>query len=562
MNFQNLLISCYALLQFYVLSLRKTLSLQAMAFLFLLGALGCLPVAIVLENLLSHFFQDSTLLPYISPFVEESIKILPVIYLLFWTRAGASMGLLDGMLCAAAIGCGFGFAEDAIYTIEHAALSADMGAYDTVGSALSTLLPGGWMGAPATWFAGHMAVSALAGLGVGAARRLFASRVPQVAIATLFVAWVFILHAGFDNPPADPSIFGFLFYTLNRGGQHTRFILLVLMLGMLALEEFYIRRTLKPRLIPNGPALIQPKSLLGDLAQMMEVASQGWRRFLQVRLIARHKAEVINLQWQGQRLRSRPQYAERIALLEQLLLLEANPKLQQSTRISPGPAASANSSLIRWDLAIRLAALLPLAFGLWLVFLSPYKTHSTVQIAVATRKYFWVAILGQILLAVQVIRYIRRPRSTPAQMEHSAFIVDRSYNLLMWASGFTSICVWNRIYDLRQLPYPFRPADAASVWAQRNGCLSNPPPGPEESTVTILHLSGESTDIGKMVGYVDEPPPVTETTTTEPDPDAPAAPDPAAQGDGTGNGTGDTDDGLPPPTPKKPGAPGSGVVIP
>src|SRR6201999_2453579 len=153
----------------------------------------------------------------------ESLKILPVIYLLFWTRAGASIGLLDGMLCAAAIGCGFGFAEDAIYTIEHTALSADMGVFDSVGSVLTTWLPGGWAGGANSWFAGHMAVSALTGVGVGAARRLFVSRVPRAALVTLFVGWAFLLHAGFDAQPGAQSILGFLFYTVSGGGNSTRY---------------------------------------------------------------------------------------------------------------------------------------------------------------------------------------------------------------------------------------------------------------------------------------------------------------------------------------------------
>lgn len=58
MAFRIFLMHAYGLLQLYVVAFRSTVSLRALWHLFLVGALTCVPIAIVAESIFRHYFRD------------------------------------------------------------------------------------------------------------------------------------------------------------------------------------------------------------------------------------------------------------------------------------------------------------------------------------------------------------------------------------------------------------------------------------------------------------------------------------------------------------------------
>jgi len=48
----------------------------------------------------------------VSPFIEELVKLFPLLLILCWSRVRERMGITDIVLLGAALGAGFGFAEN------------------------------------------------------------------------------------------------------------------------------------------------------------------------------------------------------------------------------------------------------------------------------------------------------------------------------------------------------------------------------------------------------------------------------------------------------------------
>lgn len=460
MAFRMLLVHAYALLQLYVLAIRSTVTFRALRYMFLVGAISCLPAAIILASLASHYFAYSPRLPLIKAAIEEVVKILPALYLLWRTRIGASSSPVDGLIYCAAAGAGFGFGEDAIHMIENASIAYTP--YTTVWSALSSWLPGGWANGE-LWFPGHLALAALSGVGIGVGRRLFASRALRALAVLVTLGWSVFVHAQFNAEisRAPASFASFTFFTLNGGGHYVgAFVFAALLLLILADE-----RIIRPRAARES-GLAAP-SVFADIAACVDSLGSGLRALGRVRRMQRWREERLQLQWELSHLT--PQSRDR--LMTQISDVSEQEQRGTAADERPGQLGfwSPRSYGPLWN-AYRIAVLPVMAYGFWLVFISPEHAHaSTQQIAGSAL----VEALGWLGLALMFFRFgyfVRSRKSLATPADSSELAVVNCQAILMWSGFITCLATFKDLYDAGTLPYPLR-ADAHAKAAQAKACL-------------------------------------------------------------------------------------------
>ena len=514
MTFETLFMYGYGLFQLYILSFRKTVGPSVLIFLFFVGALSCISLTIVLQAFVVYYFGRNPSTTAVLALIEELVKAAPVAFLLFRTGAGRFVGLLDGLLIGAAVGAGFGFAEDAIFTVENAQLPANVAAYGGLWNIIGSWIPGGWSNNQ-TWFPGHTVLAALTGAGLAFCRRmtLIKSDAIRLAVAIFAIGWIIFLHIGFNIPAAVNGGLGYVaYYVLSGAGYYTAAILFIVLVVFTYLEEAYARNSAAAGESASAAQGVRQGSLLVDVTEQVAALGHGWAYFKTLAVLNRHKCQLINVdcerRWSAKadgglvavsdNLRTLVQRdANKLALAPAVSEATSLPVavssfyrawLYRIKNLTASIRAAVRAVSLRQIWAHRSSAgvvlyevglMLVSIYGFWLVFLSPFMNHSGAVAIANTAPLFSIATLGQILVFWRSVAYLRRSRNRAEPLDVSALIIMRCQTMLAWTGALGSLVAWKVLYDLKSYPYPFRPGEVLNNWNQFNSCY-----GPAGATST------------------------------------------------------------------------------
>jgi RsiW-degrading membrane proteinase PrsW (M82 family) len=210
-------------------SFARTISIKTLISFFLIGAMLVPFVNLLIQKPAATFLGNDMNSYTLNPIIEESLKIFPLVVLVTRTQTARAMGILDMLLVGAALGGGFGFAEDSIRLLAEPGPSSSLfgGIFggepwrlNNLPSALITWPHGGWYGPEVfgypdhpllpngfaeTFSSGHLVWSALLGWGIGMALRL---KKKVWWILPIFLgAFTMFDHAAF-NYVSSQSFFG------------------------------------------------------------------------------------------------------------------------------------------------------------------------------------------------------------------------------------------------------------------------------------------------------------------------------------------------------------------
>ncbi|MGF1661128.1 MAG: PrsW family glutamic-type intramembrane protease [Kineosporiaceae bacterium] len=198
--FTMVLAACWGVVQLAALgSASRTVRLTTLLLAVGVGAYGCGLLSVALEFAITRVWAASgplttteavRLASYtVNPFVEEIVKVLPLVAAATWVRTRRQWGLTDHVLVGAAIGAGFGLLEAVLRFGDDADRAIATGGGWLLAISLSPpFVPGpalsltSWLPAPVsgemftlggdTTTNQHLAWSAVAGLGVGVLARV------------------------------------------------------------------------------------------------------------------------------------------------------------------------------------------------------------------------------------------------------------------------------------------------------------------------------------------------------------------------------------------------------
>lgn len=466
MTFRILFMYAYGLAQLYVVCLRRTVTPSVMAYLFLVGALTCIPVTYFTQSLLSHYFAQSATMKVVHSGVEEVIKVLPLLYLFFRTRVGQYAGLLDGILCGAALGAGFGFAEDTIYAIENAALPAP---YPSWAGIVFSWLPGGWNRYGA-FFPGHAVLGALAGGGIAAARRFAMPLAVRVLVCAVAIGWAVLLHAAFNTPDALwPWVVKYVFGWLNGSGAYAKYYVMAAIVIFLIVEECAQARWSRDRRVNDFAPAVRPAGLFSELSAWFAALANGWQPALKSARVLRLKRELFNLDTGGGPEAARLAQIRRVELEAAAAPVTAKPWMGAARRMQGAITLRPVQDFIYFWLLLVV-----MAMGFYLVFISPFLAHATAQQIGRTTTFLAIGALGQVLVAWRCIDYLLRRRPEPGPGTDAGVKHVARY-LLAWGGLITNAIAWKSLYDGRSFPYPFRPADVEATVNQYRYCYGAVP---------------------------------------------------------------------------------------
>lgn len=213
------------------------------------------------------------------PFIEETLKIAPVLWILWrQRRSGAqTLGVTDVLLLAAVCGAGFGWVEDAF--IRHdKGLSAGLWWLPTseiIGDRHGTYL-----------IAGHGAWTAVAGLTLGFAFLLRRPRLPMIGLAASGWLWSAMDHGRNNYGNAYRDVLTSTLNFVTGSGWLTAYLLVLGVCAAIALD-FYFAYIALPRL---------PEMKMPGLPTSWTRVKTAWR-FLRARnqfayAVARYRREA------------------------------------------------------------------------------------------------------------------------------------------------------------------------------------------------------------------------------------------------------------------------------
>lgn len=199
----------------------------------------CLGGAMLGLAILAGAIFDATIGPGISPLrestiplVEETLKILPVLWILWRERGGRAqtLGVTDVLLIAAASGVGFGLVEEGF--IRH-----NEGWSRPLWWLPTSEIIGRWHGTQL--ISGHGVWTGLAGLTLGFALLLRRPRALMTIVAVSGLVWSVIDHAGVNYGNSYRNALGATLRFVNGDGWFTAYLFLV---GVVAaiLFDFYL----------------------------------------------------------------------------------------------------------------------------------------------------------------------------------------------------------------------------------------------------------------------------------------------------------------------------------
>jgi len=197
---------------------------------------------------------------------------------------------------------------------------------------------------------------------------------------------------------------------------------------------------------------------------------------------------------------------EEIAAIEKLMQVSAEPQLRGRSALS---GFWSFKGLSTWEIVYRIAAIVVMTYGFWLVFLSPFFEHRKAVAFSQTTAITIVSIIGQMLMFWRFVSYLRLRRNLVDPSGSSALAVLRCQTMLMWSGFLTCLVAFKDFYDARTLPYPLR-ADVSEKYAQLRSCYgaSTVPKTTPDFESPVLALAPKivlETEIGAGAGAAAAP---------------------------------------------------------
>lgn len=271
-----LLYHLIVLTQLYLVCRNKTVNIKEMTQVFLVGATAAVLGNFLIQGIAVRIFGSDFVYYTFGPIAEEVIKVSFVVFLLFKTRMGKSVGIEDGLLLGAAVGAGYGFSEDAVRAIglgfsQMIQYFPGYG-FNNFGHLLTTWLPtergDSGISSYNIFVAGHLLWTALAGLGFALALKISSRFKGRYLIALGLLVWVIVDHSLANNPGSGLRIIhGWYGY-----GLGIKYALTVLLIGGLIFDELILKRNLAL----DGQLLLpgeKKRSIFGELW----LSLTGWR---------------------------------------------------------------------------------------------------------------------------------------------------------------------------------------------------------------------------------------------------------------------------------------------
>jgi len=280
----------FVVLLLLITTFNRTLPVRWVGFAFLYGATIVAFLVIVIGGPVRRVLGANNVLSYavFVPLLEETFKLLPLVFLLIWPRWRHrwTVGATDLLLLGAAIGSGFQFYEDTLRGfLSGWDFKSILNIYDQ-GPHLGPLylfpnlgfaVGGGRVEHIPAAFIGHNGAAAFIALTIGWAR-LFGRRFKPLWLVPFAVwAWMVVDH-GLYNYMNDLKRWDGplgLLYLLDGYGRLTTFVLYLAILGTLVVERWLLRRYVR-RTAPFALSLDKLKLTKGGLSGVQE-----WLRHLQ-----------------------------------------------------------------------------------------------------------------------------------------------------------------------------------------------------------------------------------------------------------------------------------------
>jgi RsiW-degrading membrane proteinase PrsW (M82 family) len=272
-------------------SATRTISIGAMATIFCAGGL-MFGVAVLGGEALLLLDPDrgAALRRFTVPILEESLKLLPVLYYLWRGRKNTTwtMGMTDVLLLATACGAGFSLLEDA-HILAH-------GDVNRLAWLPTTNILGGQM------IASHAIWTGLAGATIGLALLLRSRGRTALAIGAAGYCWAILDHAQNNYRNRFHNFFSTALSGVTADGWMSVYLFVIAGMAAIAFDSYIIHGTLAkfPLKLPlrGGPVgwwsawrFINNKRAFAFLAYQYRHASDGARQ--QIEPMAREVAEEM-----------------------------------------------------------------------------------------------------------------------------------------------------------------------------------------------------------------------------------------------------------------------------
>jgi hypothetical protein len=281
------IISFYMVSHLWLIAVRKTVTFKTIMAFFIVGLSSTTLMTILLQLITVKIIDPKIVFFTVNPFIEEVVKILPIILFLSFSRQNIkSLGILDLALLALAIGVGFEFGESLFYLLGGSKL------YERLH--FSFWLP--QIHQLATYhfslfkktlvisFAGHGVVTAAVGMALGYSLvflRKPAWQKMSLIIPGVVFLWIVYEHAVINYFLSDtfrgeaPPLLEVIHF-LDRGGK---LIVTAFTLGFLAaliVEEILLSKQCEE--LPWAPDAKKERSLLRrEIHEIFHNAPAGWR---------------------------------------------------------------------------------------------------------------------------------------------------------------------------------------------------------------------------------------------------------------------------------------------
>ena len=204
--------------------LTRSIELRCVFMMFFAGAVA-MGLAIAIEKIFLLQFL-SPLRTTCVPFIEETLKILPIVLYLYRTRRFTqyTLGMTDMLLMGAAVGAGFGVVNDA-FLHESRAWNHQIQWLPTADYVHSTFV-----------VVGHAVWTSIAAVALGAAMLLRRNKQLAICIALLGLAWPIYDHFAASNFNSQNQFIATSVKLFTANGRASVFLFLVVTFGAIAFD--------------------------------------------------------------------------------------------------------------------------------------------------------------------------------------------------------------------------------------------------------------------------------------------------------------------------------------
>jgi len=301
-----------------VVSPTRTVSLKTIFSFFLLGLFGVTSVTFFLHTISTRFIDPNLVSYTLNPVVEETMKVLPVFLLLYFSRAGKNMGILDAMLLAAACGIGFGIFETVCWfngrpgTIAEAMFGFDLktGLLQWLPQEMTHWNQYFGLLTENKYWVGHGVTAAFVGIALGYGRKIFrrinGMELIMVVLPGIAWLWAVLDHASynylcawlFTGSSKLPPLAAFIYESVDQKGLLLPKVLFLLVIIAIILEQVMIKKGLSKE---SGVYLKQENGRFSFFKEVYllitELIAKGYQHFTELNRLFRLRRQLawVNL---------------------------------------------------------------------------------------------------------------------------------------------------------------------------------------------------------------------------------------------------------------------------